>query len=297
MTRAIITILCAILSFSVMGVVVRHLTADYPVLQISFIRNFFGFVPIIILLLWNRQMASLKTPFTAREWAISMLRGTSVSLAQYCLFMAYSRLEFATTATLVFAGPFFVTALSVPILGAVVGSWRWFAVCLGFAGVVMIMKPGASVFTPDALLPVAAAFCYALSSTLVKTFRSDHLSGLIQFRAQLFAAGVSCVMWLSFAEITLIASGVDLMLFITLGILGGFGVLGLVAAYRMSQPSLLAPFEYFGIPFSLCLGWWFFDEAPLDMLFPGVIAIVGGGMLIIWRQSRRQRGNETQKQS
>jgi drug/metabolite transporter (DMT)-like permease len=54
----------------------------------------------------------------------------------------------------------------------------------------------------------------------------------------------------------------------------------------MSQPSLLAPFEYFGIPFSLFLGWWFFAEAPLDRLFPGVLAIVAGGLVIIWRQAR-----------
>jgi drug/metabolite transporter (DMT)-like permease len=53
----------------------------------------------------------------------------------------------------------------------------------------------------------------------------------------------------------------------------------------MSQPSLLAPFEYFGIPFSLFLGWWFFAEAPLDRLFPGVLAIVAGGLVIIWRQA------------
>jgi drug/metabolite transporter (DMT)-like permease len=284
--RAIIIIILAIFSFAAMGVVVRILTADYPVLQISFIRNFFGFLPILLLLGYSHQMHELKTPFTRLEWGVCMLRGASVSIAQYCLFMAYSLLEFATASTLVFAGPFFVTALSVPVLGMRVGLWRWSAVCMGFAGVVMIMRPGAGVFTLYAVLPVLAAFCYAVSSTAVKIFSSNRLSGVIQFRSQIFAALFSLGLWLSFAEVTPIASGLDLGLFIALGLLGGFGVLGLVVAYRMTQPSLLAPFEYFGIPFSLLLGWWFFGEAPINRLFPGVLAIVAGGMVIIWRQMR-----------
>ena len=150
----------------------------------------------------------------------------------------------------------------------------------------MIMQPGASIFSLFSVLPVLAAFCYAMSSTLVKIFSVDRLSGVIQFRSQIFSAGFSLLLWPIFGEMVPIASAFDLGLFLVLGLLGGAGVLGLVVAYRMSQPSLLAPFEYFGIPFSLFLGWWFFAEAPLDRLFPGVLAIIAGGLLIIWRQAR-----------
>ena len=269
-----------------MGVAVRMLTADYSIFQISFTRNFFGFLPILLLLAYSKQFGALKTPFSRKEWSICAVRGGSVSLAQLCLFMAYSKLEFATVATLAFSGPFFVTGLSVPLLGAVVGFWRWSAVILGFCGVVMIMQPGASIFSLFSILPVLAALFYAMSSTLVKIFSVDRLSGVIQLRSQIFTAGFSLLLWVSFGEMIPIASAFDLGLFVALGLLGGAGVLGLVVAYRMSQPSLLAPFEYFGIPFSMFLGWWFFAEAPLDRLFPGVLAIIGGGFIIIWRQAR-----------
>ncbi|MDP7179336.1 MAG: hypothetical protein QF749_13715, partial [Verrucomicrobiota bacterium] len=63
-------------------------------------------------------------------------------------------------------------------------------------------------------------------------------------------------------------------------------------AYRSAQPSSLSPFEYFGIPFSFVLGWIFFAETPFEKLFPGVILIVGGGFLIIWRERRLLRGRE-----
>ena len=76
---------------------------------------------------------------------------------------------------------------------------------IGFCGVVMIMRPGASIFSLFSLLPVLAALCYAMSSTLVKIFSVDRLSGLIQFRSQIFAAGFSLLLWLSFGEVVPIA--------------------------------------------------------------------------------------------
>ena len=147
MTRAILTILGAIFSFSLMGVAVRFLTTDYSVFQISFTRNLFGFLPILLMLAYSRQINALKAPFTRREWLICVTRGGSVAIAQICLFTAYTKLEFATVGTLLFASPFFVTALSVPVLGAQVGFWRWSAVFMGFGGVVIIMQPGIGIFS------------------------------------------------------------------------------------------------------------------------------------------------------
>ena len=255
MTRAIIIIIGAVFSFSLMGVAVRLLTENYSIFQISFTRNLFGFLPILLMLAYNRKMNPLKGPFIRREWLLCMSRGGSVAIAQLCLFTAYTKLEFATVGTLVFAGPFFVTALSVPMLGARVGFWRWSAVLMGFVGVVMIMQPGKGIFSVFSVLPVMAALFYAASSTMVKLFPATRLSSAIQFRSQIFTAGFSLILWLWFGEIVAITSVNDFGLFLALGALGGAGVLGLVSAYRMTQPSLLAPFEYFGIPFALLLGW------------------------------------------
>ena len=69
-------------------------------------------------------------------------------------------------------------------------------------------------------------------------------------------------------------------------VLVGCGVLLLIMAYQRTKPSNLAPFDYFGIPFSFALGWIFFAEAPFERLFPGVLLIVAGGLTIIWRERR-----------
>ena len=150
----------------------------------------------------------------------------------------------------------------------------------------MIMQPGTGLFSVFSILPVIAALCYATSSTLVKLFPAGYLSGVIQFRSQIFTVGLSSLIWVCFGEVKPIASVNDFGLFLALGALGGVGVLGIVSAYRITQVSLLAPFEYFGIPFALLLGWWFFAEAPIERLFPGVLAILAGGFVIIWRQKK-----------
>jgi drug/metabolite transporter (DMT)-like permease len=69
-----------------------------------------------------------------------------------------------------------------------------------------------------------------------------------------------------------------------MGVAGGTAAFCLISAYRMAKPSSLSPFEYFGIPFSFFLGWIFFLETPFDRLIPGVFLIVGGGLVIIWRE-------------
>lgn len=83
----------------------------------------------------------------------------------------------------------------------------------------------------------------------------------------------------------------DLYLFALMGFCGGVGVLCLVISYRLADPSSVSVFEYFGIPVSFVLGWLFFTEAPFSTLFPGVLLIIGAGLLIIFRERRVHQDN------
>ena len=76
------------------------------------------------------------------------------------------------------------------------------------------------------------------------------------------------------------------VLMVLIGISGGIATVLFIYAYRLVAPSSLAPFEYLGIPSSFILGWIFFNEAPLDQLFPGVIGIIAAGMIVIWRDRK-----------
>jgi len=94
---------------------------------------------------------------------------------------------------------------------------------------------------------------------------------------------------------TPVASMQDLMFIVLMGMFGGSAVLCLVVAYRMTEPSNLAPFSYLGIPIAFVLGWVFFDEAPIDDLLPGAVLIVIGGMMIVTRERRLRRAGRLPK--
>ena len=286
--KAIAIILFGIAAFDKMGVIVRLLGNNYPILQISVLRNLFGIIPSILILMMGPGLSDLKKINTVFYWKIIIFRGAVVLLAQFCFYTALTKIEFATASSLGFTSPLFITLLSIPILSHKVGFYRIFAVCFGFLGVLAIFQPFNDGFTIWLILPVIAGFCYALSSILVRFFPDEIHSGSIQIGQQLVTALIGAVVLTAMGDFIPIETIKDAQIFLMLGLFGGIGVLSLVISYRMVEPSVLAPFEYFGIPISFILGWLFFAEAPFEILFPGVFFIVCGGIIIIYRESRNK---------
>jgi drug/metabolite transporter (DMT)-like permease len=286
--RAIAIILFGILAFDLMGVLVRILSAEFSIYQISTMRNLFGIIPALLFVLLSRSFRDLSSLMTPRLILLTIFRALSVNLAQICYYTALSYIAFATATTLAFTGPLFITALSVPLLGHKVGFWRWSAVLIGFLGVMLIMQPGGDAFTIYALLPVLAAMGYALSSITVRLFPEDVSSSAIQFVTQIFTMIFSVILLYAFSTPLPINTASNWAMFLSVGVCGGVGVLCLVSSYRLADPGQLAPFEYFGIPISFVLGYIFFTEAPFDQLIPGVFIIIGAGMIIVWRERKLQ---------
>jgi drug/metabolite transporter (DMT)-like permease len=86
-----------------------------------------------------------------------------------------------------------------------------------------------------------------------------------------------------------IQSAEDFWLMMLTGLLGGTAAILFIYSYRLIEASKIASFEYFGIPSSFVLGWFFFNEAPWSQLFPGVLVIIFAGMLIIWRDNEKKK--------
>ena len=290
---AIGVIFVGILAFDMMGILVRMLGGSYPVMQIAALRNFFGVIPALILLWHSRQFSALPRINRPRFHLINLVRSSSVVMAQLCFYTALTKIEFATAGALGFSGPMFITALSVPFLGHRIGIWRWGAVFLGFAGVVTIMQPFQDGFSIYMVLPVIAAFCYATSSVLVRFYPPEIPSAAIQFGQQIATCALATMVVILFVDPVPIADLGDAGLFVIMGALGGTGVLSLAIAYRLADPSSVSPFEYFGIPMSFVLGWLFFAEAPFDDLFPGILFIVGAGIIIMLRERHLSRLRNT----
>ncbi len=286
--KAVGLLLLAIICFDLMSVLVRLLSARYSALELSAYRNVLGVIPSLALLVATGELRLRGSNLRIEKWPLAVVRGLAVAVAQLCFYSALGVLELATVSALGQTNAMFVVILSVVLLGERVGPWRIVALVVGFAGAIWIIRPGSEAFSVHALLPVGAAVCYAFSMISVRFFGSGTSNALLYLYASVAAAIGAILMAAVTTEFTPLQSAADAGLIFVMSILGGTGVLFMMLAYRMGEPSLLAPFGYFGLISAFVIGWLFFGEAPVDTLFPGVLLIVGAGALIIWRENRRR---------
>ena len=286
-SKAVFIILLAIFLFDVQGAIIKHMGDRYPVQQLASFRNFFGLIPSFLILGLSREWHERGRRLFITQWRFGLVRGLFIAGAQYCFYLAITKMELATATSLTYIGPIFITILSIPILKHSVGLWRWLAVGIGFLGVLMIMRPGADVFTPYALLPIAAAFGYSLAIVSARLFHDEVPTAIINMYSAVGALVGSTTLLFTTTGYVEIESSNDWFWLVAMGGVGGFAVLLMISAYRLTRPGNLSPFEYFGIPFSFFLGWVFFGEAPFDRLLPGVVFVIAGGLIIAWRERKK----------
>ncbi len=286
---AIALSLLALTLFDVMGLIIKYLSPRYTAAELSAYRNFFGIFPSLIALWSSPSWLKDGRPWRMRQWKLGLMRGVIVTFAQFCFYYSLGVMAFATATTISYSNAIFMTALAVPLLGERVGMIRWFAVLLGFIGVILVMNPAGEGFGLDAMAPLAAAFFYALTGVTARRMDADVPSPLINLYSVVAALFGAFALAFFAGGFSPVASTQDLIWIVAMGIFGGTAVLCLVVSYRMTEQSNLAPFSYFGIPIAFVAGWLVFDEAPWGDLFPGAILIVAGGLLVIWREQRLRR--------
>ncbi|MEM6371989.1 MAG: DMT family transporter [Pseudomonadota bacterium] len=292
---AIVLSLVALTLFDAMGLVIKHLSDSYSAAELSAWRNLFGLIPSLVALALSQTWHRAGRQLSIRQWKLALARGAFVTLAQLCFYLSLGMMAFATASTITYANALFMTALAAPLLGERVGWMRWGAVLIGFVGVVLVIRPGTDTFSVTALLPLGAAAIYALAGVTARMMDDDVPSALVNLYSSVAALVGSGLIALGFGGFTPIHNGEDLVWIIAMGGFGGTAVLCLVISYRMAEQSTLAPFSYFGIPLAFVLGWVFFDETPWNTLFPGALLIAAGGLLIIWRERRRDRVSGTRQ--
>jgi drug/metabolite transporter (DMT)-like permease len=285
-TLAICYSLIALVLFDSMGLIIKYLSGPYGAAELSAYRNLFGLIPAAIALWSSRAWHQAGRRWHLRQWKLALFRGFVLTFAQYFFYLSLGLLSFATASTITYANALFMVALAAILLGEKVGPVRWAAVLVGFVGVILVVGPGRDTFTPAALLPLAAAVCYALTGVTARMMDADVPTGLINLYSSALAAIGALLLAVLTTGFSPLRDTGDLIWIGGMGAFGGTAVLLLIAAYRMAEQSDLAPFSYFGIPIAFVFGWAFFDETPWGELFPGALLIIVGGLLIIWRERR-----------
>ena len=162
---------------------------------------------------------------------------------------------------------------------------------IGFVGVMLVLQPFGQGFQWVMVLPLFAAFCYGTNLVTVRLFDRDVKTLLINNYSSWSAVVISLVFVLAFSDTSWQARVSAWWPLAGVGICGGLGIYFISAGYREVEPSKVAPFDYFGLIYAMLFGWLIFGEAPFDRLFPGVLLIVGAGLLIVWREQVRRQSD------
>ncbi len=257
----------------------KTLTANYPALQIQFMRNIIA-LPFAILIAF--KMGGAQALRSHRPLA-HLLRGTLWIGATVMFFTSLKFLGLAEATALIFVAPLFITALSALILREHVGWRRWLAVIVGFIGVLMAIRPGTAAFQTVSLLPLATAFVYAL--LMLSARWVDARESVWTLLLYMTATGALLSIFIvPFVWVPLRTE--DLGLFAAVAIFGTAGMTMMTQAFRFAPPVVVAPMDYTAIIWATALGWIIWNEIPDALTFLGAGIIIASGVFIIWREHR-----------
>jgi drug/metabolite transporter (DMT)-like permease len=274
----------AVLLFTVMDTIGKSLTASYPVQQVVWARYFFNLVALSLLI----PILGVGRLVRTRHLGLQIGRGALVALATLCLFTAISVVPLADAYAITFAAPLLVTLFSIPLLGERVGWRRWTAVLIGFAGVLIVIRPGFVALHWAMLMPLVTAVCFALYQILTRKLAG--MPGETAF-AMLFYLSLVGALVLSaivpFFWHPVMPSHWGPMA--AMGLLGAVGHLLLIRALTLTPASLVAPFTYSQIIWAIGLGYLVFGDLPDGWMLIGCGVIIASGLYVFYREAVRAR--------
>jgi drug/metabolite transporter (DMT)-like permease len=276
--RGILLMVSAIGVFVLMDSTAKYLSQWYPVPGIVWARYL---INLAILLAWFVVRGELKRIRPARP-GIQLARGLLLASATFLYFTSLKVLPLADAAAIGFVLPLFVAVLAVPMLGERLDLSRAVAIFAGLLGALLIVRPGSSVFTWYALLPVAMAVCNALYQILTRKVAGiEHpLTSLV------WGAIVGSVLLSLVAPFHWKApeTAWHWTLLGVIGLLASIGHYLLIRAYDYAGATLLAPYSYTMIVWAVLLGYLLFGNLPDGWSVAGMAVVVFSGLFLAGRQ-------------
>ena len=274
-----IALMCgAVACFAMLDTTAKYLNLYMSTLQVVWARYTGAFLfPFIVSNPWTRPGLTRTTRPLLQVGRSVLLLGSTL-----CNFAALRYLQLDEAIALVFSTPFFVAALSGPLLGERVRWRRWTAIAVGFVGVLVVARPGPGSFQPAALLSLSAALFYALYSITTRILARTDSNETTLFYSNIVGAlallPVVPFVWTTPSEPLVIA------LMVATGAMGSFGHYLLIAAHRLAPAAVLSPFIYTEIVLVIALGFLVFGDVPNRWTLTGAAIVVASGLYILHRE-------------
>ena len=283
--RAAALMFASTVGFGLMALAIKYAARSLPTAEIAFFRNAFGLLVLLPILLHGRS------PLRTKQLPRYLLRSAIGVGSMLSGFWAIGHLPLSQAIALSYSTPLFVTIAAVVWLGEIVRNRRWAAILVGFAGVLVIVRPGTSGFTAGSLVALLGAVLSALVAIQIKQLsRIDHPDTIVFW---------TYVFWVPMSLLTALLSGWHAPPPATWGWLVATGFFGTIAqllwtrALRMGDVSALQPISYMQLPMVALAGYFLFHE-PVDrwtLIGAGVIFVAN--LYIAQRESRLSRANAT----
>ena len=267
--------------FAVQDGISRHLASEYNVLMVVMIR--YWFFAAFVISVAARKSGSIRAAAATSQPLVQMFRGLLLA-SEICVMVLGFVLLGLVEAHAIFASyPLLVAALSGPILGEAVGWRRWAAIGVGFIGVLIILQPGITVFSPAAIVPLIAALMFALYSLLTRyVARKDTTATSFFWTGTTGAVLLTAIGIWSWEPMT----APDWGWMIALCITGATGHYLLIRCYEVAEASAVQPFAYLQLVFASAIGLTIFGETLETHVAVGAALVIGAGLFTLWRARR-----------
>ncbi len=279
--RGIALMVLSTLCFAVMHASIRHVSATLHPFEIAFFRNLFG---LLVVLPWfiRGGLAPLRT----QRLGLHGLRAAVNTFAMLAFFTALSLTPLTDATALAFTAPIFATVLAIVVFGERVGVRRWSAIAIGFAGTLVVLRPGFQEIGLGPMLAVGASLAWAVVLLIIKELGRSDSSVTITTYMQLFMTPLSLVAALFVWRTPELG---EIPWLIGIGLAGGSGQLLMSQALRQAETNVVMPFDFCKLVWVTIIGYWAFSEVPDAFTWVGGTLIFASAAYIAYRERALQR--------
>ena len=277
--KGIFLAITAFAVFATHDALIKYLGGSYAVFQIMFFSVMFGFPPIALSMSAARALDNFRPH---HPWWLAGRTLCNV-IGMVCGFYAFTTLPLAEAYAILFATPLLITALSVPMLGEVVRLRRWIAILVGLAGVIIVLRPGATALELGHGAALIAAIVGALASIIVRKIGPNERSAvLVLYPLTTTMVVMGCLLPFVYVPMPLEHLGLTAVI----GVFAFIGQFAIIAAYKQASATLIAPMQYSQILWATLFGMLFFSEFPDIWVAVGAVVIIASGIYIVLRESK-----------
>ncbi|WP_299837999.1 DMT family transporter [uncultured Jannaschia sp.] len=279
--RGSVLMMGSMAAFSFNDATIKFLAQGLPTFQIVLLRGV-AVTLLIALLAW--LTGALRRPIPRADMPLVIGRSVAEVVSFYPFVLALTHMPLANVTAILQVLPLTITAAGALFLGERVGWRRWTAIAIGFAGVLLIVRPGGADFDGWSLVALTAMLTITARDLITRRLSKDVPS----LKVAIFtAAGVMLLgLVLTLFETWEPIDGNHGMLVLAAAGFIFFGYLFSIMAMRVGEVAAVTPFRYTALIWGLMLGWAVFDEWPKPLTLIGAALIAGTGLYTLWREGR-----------